>query len=85
MRADLDEWLRWYNNERPHRGYRNMGRTPNGKHQTILGKTGTSGIKQCQQRSLTVQFKKSWIIARLGYSTLLEVLQKLSCGREGAD
>ena len=28
LQADLDDWLRWYNNERPHRGYRNMGRTP---------------------------------------------------------
>ena len=25
---DLDTWLEYYNNERPHRGYRNMGRRP---------------------------------------------------------
>jgi transposase InsO family protein len=28
IQADLDLWLVWYNNERPHRGYRNMGRRP---------------------------------------------------------
>jgi transposase InsO family protein len=28
LQADLDEWLYYYNNERPHRGYRNMGRRP---------------------------------------------------------
>ena len=25
---DLDAWLRFYNIERPHQGYRNMGRRP---------------------------------------------------------
>jgi hypothetical protein len=28
LQKDLDEWLQYYNNERPHRGYRNMGRRP---------------------------------------------------------
>lgn len=28
LQADLDMWLAYYNNERPHRGYRNMGRRP---------------------------------------------------------
>lgn len=28
LQADLDNWLTYYNNERPHRGYRNMGRKP---------------------------------------------------------
>ena len=28
LQADLDEWLNGYNYERPHRGYRNMGRRP---------------------------------------------------------
>ncbi len=28
LQADLDEWLRYYNYERPHQGYRNMGRRP---------------------------------------------------------
>ena len=28
LQADLDIWLTYYNNERPHRGYRNMGRRP---------------------------------------------------------
>jgi transposase InsO family protein len=28
LQADLDAWLRFYNTERPHQGYRNMGRRP---------------------------------------------------------
>lgn len=28
LQTDLDEWLRFYNMERPHQGYRNMGRRP---------------------------------------------------------
>ncbi len=28
LQADLDAWLGHYNNERPHQGYRNMGRRP---------------------------------------------------------
>ena len=28
LQADLDKWLDHYNHERPHRGYRNMGRRP---------------------------------------------------------
>jgi len=28
LQADLDEWLAYYNHERPHQGYRNMGRRP---------------------------------------------------------
>ena len=28
LQADLDQWLHHYNYERPHRGYRNMGRRP---------------------------------------------------------
>ncbi len=28
LQADLDQWLHSYNYERPHRGYRNMGRKP---------------------------------------------------------
>ncbi|HEY3373443.1 MAG TPA: IS481 family transposase [Candidatus Aquicultor sp.] len=28
LQVDLDEWLTHYNHERPHRGYRNMGRRP---------------------------------------------------------
>ena len=28
LQADLDGWLQHYNYERPHRGYRNMGRKP---------------------------------------------------------
>ena len=28
LQEDLDAWLEYYNRERPHRGYRNMGRRP---------------------------------------------------------
>jgi transposase InsO family protein len=28
LQNDLDKWIDYYNNERPHRGYRNMGRRP---------------------------------------------------------
>ena len=28
LQKDLDEWLKHYNYERPHQGYRNMGRRP---------------------------------------------------------
>lgn len=28
LQMDLDDWLSFYNKERPHRGYRNMGRRP---------------------------------------------------------
>jgi len=28
LQEDLDQWLHYYNHERPHRGYRNMGRRP---------------------------------------------------------
>jgi len=28
LQADLDIWMHHYNYERPHRGYRNMGRKP---------------------------------------------------------
>lgn len=28
LQTDLDVWLKFYNTERPHQGYRNMGRKP---------------------------------------------------------
>jgi len=28
LQIDLDQWLIYYNNQRPHRGYRNMGKRP---------------------------------------------------------
>ncbi len=28
LQTDLDKWLQYYNNERSHRGYRNMVRRP---------------------------------------------------------
>ncbi len=36
LQADLDTWLRFYNIERPHQGYRNMGRRPYGTVQLYL-------------------------------------------------
>lgn len=33
LQTDLDVWLHHYNHERPHQGYRNLGRTP---YQTVL-------------------------------------------------
>ena len=33
LQEDLDKWLHFYNNQRPHQGYRNMGRKP---IQTVL-------------------------------------------------
>jgi len=38
LQADLDAWLDHYNNERPHRGYRNMGRRPTDTVTEYLGK-----------------------------------------------
>ncbi len=28
LQKDLDKWLKEYNEQRPHRGYRNMGKRP---------------------------------------------------------
>jgi transposase InsO family protein len=28
LQSDFDQWLLFYNNERPHKGYRNLGQTP---------------------------------------------------------
>jgi len=36
LQADLDAWLVHYNTERPHRGYRNMGRTPMATVQLLI-------------------------------------------------
>jgi len=38
LQADLDAWLDHYNNERPHRGYRNMGKRPTDTVTEYLGK-----------------------------------------------
>jgi transposase InsO family protein len=39
LQADLDDWLRHYNTERPHRGYRNMGKRPMDTIQDYLNKS----------------------------------------------
>lgn len=28
LQLDLDEWIRYYSQERPHQGYRNLGKRP---------------------------------------------------------
>ena len=28
LQKDFDKWLKYYNEERPHQGYRNMGKIP---------------------------------------------------------
>jgi transposase InsO family protein len=44
LQADLDTWLHSYNYERPHRGYRNMGRRP---YETIeLGRKKKKQMKK---------------------------------------
>ncbi|MDI6799911.1 MAG: integrase core domain-containing protein, partial [Actinomycetota bacterium] len=48
LQKDLDVWLKFYNHERPHRGYRNLGRRPyetfvEGKKLT-LKETSTRGV-----------------------------------------
>lgn len=43
LQKDLDKWVRHYNNDRPHRGYRNQGRKP---YETFtLGKKEVAKIK----------------------------------------
>jgi len=37
LQRDLDEWLIYYNRERPHQGYRNMGRRPIERVDEYLG------------------------------------------------
>jgi len=37
LQDDLDAWLVHYNTERPHQGYRNMGRTPIATVQWFIG------------------------------------------------
>jgi len=55
LQADLDAWLVHYNTERPHRGYRNMGRRP---IETINLYPG-----ECQGRRLTVQLRGARLLA----------------------
>lgn len=42
LQWDLDKWLRFYNEERPHQGYRNLGRRP---IETVLSFVKVSGRK----------------------------------------
>lgn len=51
LQAALDEWLTYYNRERPHQGYRNMGRRP---WETIEAyKNGT--LRQTKRGNKTVK------------------------------
>lgn len=42
LQRDLEKWLRFYNEERPHQGYRNLGRRP---IETVLSFVKVSGRK----------------------------------------
>lgn len=42
LQSDLDEWLKHYNYERPHRGYRNMGKRPIDGLTTFLANRSTA-------------------------------------------
>lgn len=43
LQRDLDEWLYYYNRERPHQGYRNMGRRPIERMDEYLGNVRKEG------------------------------------------
>ena len=38
LQEDLDQWLIYYNTERPHQGYRNQGGKTHGENRGICGK-----------------------------------------------
>jgi transposase InsO family protein len=40
FKADLDAWLLHYNTERPHQGYRNLGRRPLDPIMSVVGREG---------------------------------------------
>ena len=46
LQADLDDWLDHYNTERPHQGYRNMGRRPLDTIETYLERRVTASATQ---------------------------------------
>ncbi len=51
LKADLDAWLVHYNTERPHLGYRNMGRRPSRRscHSSAKKVKWTDYQRQCAQ------------------------------------
>lgn len=51
LQAALDEWLVYYNTERPHQGYRNMGRRPRETIDAYVAGT----LKQGKRNSKTVK------------------------------
>ena len=51
LQKDLYEWLRYYNEERPHQGYRNMGRRP--------AETVEEGKKRAPKKGLRKEKKKA--------------------------
>ena len=53
LQKDLDQWLDHYNHERPHRGYRNMGRRP---YETFLEGKKLIGKKPAKKE---VKLKKA--------------------------
>lgn len=51
LQADLDAWLVHHNTERPHRGYRNMGRRP----RETIDAYRTGSLKQAKRGHRTVK------------------------------
>ncbi len=51
LRADLDTWLVFYNTQRPHLGYRNMGRKPIETINQFCTQLSQNKIKPFQQES----------------------------------
>jgi hypothetical protein len=49
LQKDLDKWLIYYNTQRPHQGYRSMGRSPIETIEKIPG-----GGQSCSARNLVV-------------------------------
>ncbi len=60
LQNDLDKWLAFYNTERPHQGYRNMGRTPIETIKKFMledQEGGASGAALTAQRSERRRFR----------------------------
>lgn len=51
LQAALDDWLNYYNTERPHQGYRNMGRRP----RELIDAYGNGTLKLGKQNRKTVK------------------------------
>jgi transposase InsO family protein len=54
LQEDLDQWLRYYNHERPHHGYRNLGRRPIDTILRFSGGNSSNRNAPAQDRSYAV-------------------------------